>query len=132
MLAQRRALKLHGREIERTPLLVPSFSSKGFPDVRNIIHDKTLYKFIAKIATAAPVVLAPADATLQDLLVDTELGLLLSTFVIVPSSYTLADPKKKMDEMPNCRDAFVTLTGKPTEPIIGWLTDARLAEFAKV
>ena len=38
MLAQRRSLKLHGREIERTPLLVPSFSSKGFPDVRNIIE----------------------------------------------------------------------------------------------
>jgi hypothetical protein len=37
MLARRRALKLKGQEIERTPLLVPSFSSKGFPDVRKII-----------------------------------------------------------------------------------------------
>jgi hypothetical protein len=37
MLAQRRSLKLNGSEIERTPLLVPSFSSKGFPDVRKII-----------------------------------------------------------------------------------------------
>lgn len=37
MLAKRRALKLNGLEIERTPLLVPSFSSKGFPDVQKII-----------------------------------------------------------------------------------------------
>ena len=37
MLARRRALKLHGREILRTPLLVPSFSSKGFPDVKKIV-----------------------------------------------------------------------------------------------
>lgn len=37
MLAKRRVLNLHGVEIERTPLLVPSFSSKGFPDVTNII-----------------------------------------------------------------------------------------------
>lgn len=37
MLAKRRALKLNGVEIERTPLLVPSFSSKGFPDVAKII-----------------------------------------------------------------------------------------------
>lgn len=37
MLAKRRALKLNGQEIERTPLLIPSFSSKGFPDVDNII-----------------------------------------------------------------------------------------------
>jgi hypothetical protein len=37
MLAKRRTLKLNGVEIERTPLLVPSFSSKGFPDVDKII-----------------------------------------------------------------------------------------------
>lgn len=37
MLAKRRTLKLHGTEIARTPLLVPSFSSKGFPDVKKII-----------------------------------------------------------------------------------------------
>ncbi len=37
MLAKRRVLKLNGQEIERTPLLVPSFSSKGFPDVDAII-----------------------------------------------------------------------------------------------
>lgn len=38
MLAKRRSLKLNGVEVERTPLLVPSFSSKGFPDVHNIIE----------------------------------------------------------------------------------------------
>jgi len=38
MLAGRRSLMLDGSEIERTPLLVPSFSSKGFPDINKIIH----------------------------------------------------------------------------------------------
>jgi hypothetical protein len=37
VLAKRRALILDGREIERTPLLVPSFSSKGFPDIKKIV-----------------------------------------------------------------------------------------------
>jgi hypothetical protein len=37
MLANRRSLHLNGAEIERTPLLVPSFSSKGFPEVAGII-----------------------------------------------------------------------------------------------
>ena len=37
MLAKRRALKLNRREVERTPLLIPSFSSKGFPDIDDII-----------------------------------------------------------------------------------------------
>ena len=38
MLAKRRVLKLDGVDLERTPLLVPSFSSKGFPDVAKIIE----------------------------------------------------------------------------------------------
>jgi hypothetical protein len=38
MLAKRRAIKLGNEEIERTPLLVPSFSSKGFPNVDKIIR----------------------------------------------------------------------------------------------
>jgi hypothetical protein len=37
MLAKRRSLMHNGREVDRTPLLVPSFSSKGFPDVDKII-----------------------------------------------------------------------------------------------
>jgi hypothetical protein len=38
MLAKRRALQLHGEAIERTPLLVPSFSSKGFPEIQKIVE----------------------------------------------------------------------------------------------
>lgn len=38
MLARKRALVLNGVEIQRTPLLVPSFSSKGFPDVDKIVE----------------------------------------------------------------------------------------------
>jgi hypothetical protein len=38
MLAKRRSLALNGQQIERTPLLVPSFSSKGFPEVASIIE----------------------------------------------------------------------------------------------
>lgn len=36
MLAQRRSISFRNNEIVRTPLLVPSFSSKGFPDIKNI------------------------------------------------------------------------------------------------
>jgi hypothetical protein len=38
VLAKRRHLTLHGEQIERTPLLVPSFSSKGFPEVNKIVE----------------------------------------------------------------------------------------------
>lgn len=36
-LAKRRDLTWNGQLVERTPLLVPSFSSKGFPDVGKIV-----------------------------------------------------------------------------------------------
>ena len=38
MLAKKRSLRLNGKEIERTPLLIPSFSSKGFPEVGKIVE----------------------------------------------------------------------------------------------
>jgi hypothetical protein len=38
MLAKRRGFYRDGKEVIRTPLLLPSFSSKGFPDVQNILQ----------------------------------------------------------------------------------------------
>jgi hypothetical protein len=38
LLAERRAITLNGREVLKTPLLVPSFSSKGFPEVETILQ----------------------------------------------------------------------------------------------
>ncbi len=38
MLAKRRGFYSNGKEIIRTPLLLPSFSSKGFPQVQNILE----------------------------------------------------------------------------------------------
>lgn len=38
LLADRRAITFNGREILKTPLLVPSFSSKGFPEVEKILQ----------------------------------------------------------------------------------------------
>lgn len=38
MLAKRRGFYMDGKEIIRTPLLLPSFSSKGFPEIQNILQ----------------------------------------------------------------------------------------------
>lgn len=43
MLAKRRSLTFGTLEILRTPLLVPSFSSKGFPDVQEIVGQAAMY-----------------------------------------------------------------------------------------
>jgi hypothetical protein len=38
MLARRRAIMFNSNELQRTPLLVPSFSSKGFPEVEKTLE----------------------------------------------------------------------------------------------
>ena len=38
MLAKRRGFYSEGKEVIRTPLLLPSFSSKGFPQIQNILE----------------------------------------------------------------------------------------------
>lgn len=38
LLSKKRILMLDGKEVARTPLLVPSFSSKGFPEVKKIME----------------------------------------------------------------------------------------------
>jgi hypothetical protein len=106
---------------------IPVIDSTGA--IKYILHENTLHKFVAKIAVGGGNL---ATATLQTVLSDPEYKKLATTFAIVPSTATLADAKKKMDETENCADVFVTQTGSPTEPMLGWITDATLIEHAKV
>lgn len=55
MLARRRTIFIDGAEVERTPLLVPSFSSKGFPDAEEVV------------ATTSEVIDGPALVSAYDL-----------------------------------------------------------------
>lgn len=55
MLARRRIIRIDGVEVERTPLLIPSFSSKGFPDAEKVI------------ATTSEVIDGPALVSAYDL-----------------------------------------------------------------
>jgi hypothetical protein len=100
---------------------IPVVDAKG--TIMFVIHESTVTKFIAKIALDQSPKLTPAKATLKDLLHDPELGQLPKAFVIVPGSFTLADTKKKIDWALPCRDAFVTQTGRPDDPIIGWVPE---------
>jgi len=44
---------------------------------------------------------------------------------------TLADAKEAMDRIPGCQDVFVTRTGAPDEPVVGWLTNVEFAKAAE-
>lgn len=49
------------------------------------------------------------------------------TAAFVGRQQTLADAKAAMSRVPNSYDVFVTETGQPDEPVIGWLTDVKIA-----
>jgi hypothetical protein len=100
--------------------------------VQYIIHESTLHKFIVTNPGGAPGGLNVATATLATLLAMPGFQALATAFTTVPTTATLADAKKKMDETPNCEDVFVTSTGTPTGIMLGWITDVTLANHSSV
>lgn len=53
-------------------------------------------------------------------------------FIIVPEKTSLNDANEKMEQLPYCRDVFVTRGGTPQEPVIGWLSNITLLKFLEV
>jgi len=107
---------------------IPIVNAKGA--VVYVIHESTLNKYVAKIA-ANPAAGVHLDSVSLQSLLDDPLGELLESFIAVPSYLSLAETKRRMDRKPNCKDAFVTETGDDRDPIIGWVTDTRVAEFTR-
>ena len=101
--------------------------------VRYIIHSSILYKFIAEQSIAAGV--TPVDIsslTLRDFLNTSGIpGLVQHSLAFVPESATLGDAKKMLDTVTNCRDVFITATGSPDEPMIGWLSNIEIGKHLK-
>jgi hypothetical protein len=78
-----------------------------------------------------------ADLTFKDILdSDPKLKEQFSKSIgFVAEGATLADAKREMERVSKttpCNDVFVTQTGQPTEPILGWITDNKIAESSKV
>lgn len=50
-------------------------------------------------------------------------------FVVVSEKAALDEAKRKLDDAPTCQDIFVTKGGTVDEPLIGWISNARLARY---
>ena len=103
-----------------------------------LVYRSMLSQFLGQVALD-PTKLnkAPSAATLQDVL-DSDPKIkntFQKSFAFVAETATLADAKKAMDDVSKvlpCNDVFVTKTGDPKEPIIGWITDNTISENLKV
>jgi len=50
-------------------------------------------------------------------------------FVVVSKNTPLKEAKKKMEHVKSCQDIFVTETGNVSEPLLGWVSNVRMAKF---
>ena len=53
-------------------------------------------------------------------------------FIIVPEKTTLTEANDKMEQLPYCRDVFVTKGGNAQEPVAGWVSNVTLLKFLEV
>jgi hypothetical protein len=129
-------------KLDRLPLF--KNNQKAGPAAR-VVHLSLIEKFITQKtvpAAGAPPSAAPSVAglSLADLMADPQLGpVVRGSFALVKSDATLADAKKAMDKASsalgsagNCYDVFVTDSGSPDDPVIGWITNDIINDNAKV
>ena len=62
---------------------------------------------------------------------DVTMQVIVSKIAWVAQNATLADAKDKMVSTPDCQDVFVTASGANTEPVLGWITNADIANKAR-
>jgi hypothetical protein len=91
-----------------------------------VIHLSTLTDFISTQALtpgAKPV----TDLTISDLqTLDPQLYQQILAWTCVKLGATLAEAKLAMETTPNCSDVFVTTSGRPSDPVVGWITNVEI------
>jgi hypothetical protein len=92
-----------------------------------MIHQSILFKFIADKSVESASTATPYDINTQhlsDFVNDPAVNEFVEkSLVFVSKATTLGEAKQKMEATKNCQDVFVTETGLPTEPLLGWLTN---------
>jgi hypothetical protein len=117
-----------GDMLKGTVTRVPIFDHTGA--VKYVIHESSLYKFIAEKSMAGQ--FDAATSTLEDFLGHPGMReLVADSLAFVAESATLIDAKIKMDATKHCQDVFVTENGQADEPVKGWLTNTKIGKHIK-
>lgn len=103
---------------------IPVFSTSLIP--RFIIHRSTMIDYInAKQNTQA-------DLSLKDIITDNPNKYSFEAeggFVVVSKTATVEEAFNKMNNVKDCKDVFITDSGKETAEVIGWLTNTLINRF---
>jgi hypothetical protein len=112
--------------VTRLPVLDP----KGV--VKYIIHQSLIFKFISEKTFELGAAFDAGAQTLEDFLAHADMRQMVSrSIATVGIDATLAKAKQEMEDTDDSQDVFVTDTGKPDRPVLGWLTNIMIAKHAK-
>lgn len=109
-----------GRRITRLPILGDNCV------LVRILHVSAIDRFIREQNKSSD------ELTLHQFLTAAPKTSFEKSFCVVSASSTLADAKRKMAETPNCDDVFVTQSGDPKDPLLGWITNNIILQTEKV
>jgi len=123
-----RLLDLSNRFDRKRYTRIPFLDRDGA--LRFIIHFSIIDRYIAAKAGDRTSAVPLADLTLKHLLDEAPeaRGILEGGFAFVGATARLAEAAAKMAQRRECQDVFVTSTGKPDEPVLGWITNVMLAQ----
>jgi len=91
-----------------------------------VVHESLILSF-AKQQNVAASDQAFLQKTLADLRSVPELKQLSEALAFVPEKATIGDARDRMLGVNGCNDVFVTASGKPSEAVVGWVTNTLLA-----
>src|SRR5207249_1769896 len=110
-------------------LLVPPYTRAPIFDQKQVIkalmHQSLFYRYLNEIRKDGQ---DPATKTLKDLLADPLLKDMATKLAFCGVDATLAAAKQAMEKTPQCQDVFVTASGQPDEPVVGWLTNVDITK----
>jgi len=111
---------------------LPVLDSKNI--VRYMIHQSIMFQFLADRNDKAGVKSASgvSGLTLEDFLNEADVKAIVSeSFVFIGAQSTLNEAKQKMESVKGCQDVFITENGKPSEPVLGWMTNVDITKHLK-
>jgi hypothetical protein len=97
--------------------------------VKYMIHESSLDKYLASGKSNTDDMKKFIEWWLKEYSVE---FIINKAFIIVPEETPLAVANKEMEQLPYCRDIFVTKGGTAQEPVIGWVSNVKLLKFLEV
>ncbi len=109
------------RETKRSRL--PVFGPSGA--ALYVVHEPDIDKYAQSVPVASTEL--SDEHTLEQLVKTPDLGKAVTAFAAVPLSADVGQARAKLHADPECKDVFVTMSGRADDVALGWLTNHDLA-----